>query len=243
MDEAPGVGFEYEVAGVGVGCSGVRSGGCDADGCGASEAAPGCLACVRGSGCESPISASASAAPATINTPAPIATFAGAPSPSPTAAPTPPAPPAPPAPAPSPYQINELTWDLVGDGTKPEVRMADSSWLWQRQGLRVGGKKYRHGVTVHAPSSVTIDLHRQCTAYDAYAGVDDLGLGLGVLRFSVYADGQRLWRSGVMRGGRPAVPVHVPLTGHKTVRLVVEPASPNTVMFLGDWAQSQITCK
>ncbi|KWT62189.1 hypothetical protein ADL21_09350 [Streptomyces albus subsp. albus] len=136
-----------------------------------------------------------------------------------------------------------MTWDLLGDGTKPEVRMADSSWLWQRQGLRIGGKKYRHGVTVHAPSSVTIDLHRQCTAYDAYAGVDDLGLGLGVLRFSVYADGRRVWRSGVLRGGQPAVPVHVPLTGHKTVRLVVEPASSNTVMFLGDWAQSQITCK
>ncbi|WP_199810730.1 NPCBM/NEW2 domain-containing protein, partial [Streptomyces rimosus] len=151
--------------------------------------------------------------------------------------------PTPPAPAPSPYRINQLTWDLLGDGTKPEVRMANSSWLWQRQGLRIGGKTYRHGVTVHAPSSVTIDLHRQCTAYDAYAGVDDLGLGLGVLRFSVYADGQRLWRSGVLRGGQPAVPVHVPLTGHKTVRLVVEPASSNAVMFLGDWAQSQITCR
>ncbi|MEU7191031.1 sigma-70 family RNA polymerase sigma factor [Streptomyces sp. NPDC045369] len=180
-----------------------------------------------------PTKTSPTPAPEPPHTPAPADPPAHSPRPTPT----------PPAPAPSPYQINKLTWDLVGDGTKPEVRMADSSWLWQRQGMSIGGRTFRHGVTVHAPSSVTIDLNRQCTAYDAFAGVDDMGLGLGALRFSVYADGQRLWRSGVVRGGQPVVPVHVPLRGHRTLRLVVEPGSSHTVMFLGDWAQSQITCR
>ncbi|GCD44750.1 sigma-70 family RNA polymerase sigma factor [Streptomyces paromomycinus] len=179
----------------------------------------------------------------TSPTPAPEPPRSPAPADPPAHSPRPTPRPTPPAPAPSPYQINKLTWDFMGDGTKPEVRMADSSWLWQRQGLRIGGRTFRHGVTVHAPSFVTIDLNRQCTAYDAFAGVDDMGLGLGALRFSVYADGQRLWRSGVVRGGQPAVPVHVPLRGHRTLRLVVEPGSSNTVMFLGDWAQSQITCR
>ncbi|MFF8233308.1 sigma-70 family RNA polymerase sigma factor [Streptomyces caelestis] len=40
--------------------------------------------------------------------------------------------------------------------------------------------------------------------------------------FSVYADGVRLWRSGLVEGGDPAVPVQVNLTGSSTVRLVVE---------------------
>ncbi|WP_244943000.1 NPCBM/NEW2 domain-containing protein [Streptomyces inhibens] len=131
----------------------------------------------------------------------------------------------------------------MGDGTKPEVRTIGSGWMWQRQSPRIDGTTYAHGVSVHAPSSVIIDLHRQCTAYDAVVGVDDLGLGLGALRFSVYADGVRLWRSAVVHGGEPAVPVHVPLAGRRTLRLVVDPVTPVDVLALGDWAQSQISCR
>ncbi|MEU3373589.1 sigma-70 family RNA polymerase sigma factor [Streptomyces sp. NPDC006660] len=167
------------------------------------------------------------------------------PSPPPAPAPAPPEPaptPPPPPPAPAVYQVNRLQYGLLGDGTKPEVRLGDSSWLWQRSGLRIGDRRYPHGVTVHGRSSVTIDLNRQCRAYDAYAGVDQLSLGLGVVRFSVYGDGALLWRSPVLRGGDPAVPVHADLAGRGTIRLVVEPEGPFGSAALADWARSQISC-
>ncbi|WP_037684041.1 NPCBM/NEW2 domain-containing protein, partial [Streptomyces noursei] len=157
--------------------------------------------------------------------------------PTPTPTPTPPVPPS------TPYQVNALSYDFAGDGTKPEVRALDSSWMWKRKHPSIGGTAYPHGVSVHAESSVVIDLNRQCTAYDAVAGVDDLSLGLGALRFSVYADGVRLWRSVVVHGGEPAVPVHVPLTGRKTLRLVVEPEGVGDLVAMGDWARSQISCR
>ncbi|NUK10154.1 NPCBM/NEW2 domain-containing protein, partial [Streptomyces lunaelactis] len=47
----------------------------------------------------------------------------------------------------------------------------------------------------------------------------------------------------VMRGGDAAVPVHVPIVGRKTIRLVVDPHSALDSVALGDWAQSQITCR
>ncbi|WP_093617316.1 sigma-70 family RNA polymerase sigma factor [Streptomyces indicus] len=165
------------------------------------------------------------------------------PKPKPTPTPTPPPPPPPPAPAPEAYHISELQYGIFGDGTQPEVRLGESSWLWQRQGLGIAGQRYAHGVTVHAYSSVMIDLNRECTAYDAYAGVDDLTFGHGAVRFSVYADGERLWQSGVVRGGEPAVPVHVDLTGRKTLRLVVEPHSVVDTPALVDWAESRISCR
>nr|WP_260420799.1 sigma-70 family RNA polymerase sigma factor [Streptomyces netropsis] len=167
-----------------------------------------------------------------------------APSPPPRPSPTPP-PPSEPAPAPLPpavYQVNQLAYRGVGDGTKPEVRLLESSWLWQRYGMRIGGTTYRHGVSVHAASSVTIDLNRSCTSYDAMVGVDDMTLGLGAVRFSVYADGLRLWSSGVVRGGEAAVPVHAPLSGHRTIRLVVQPQSPGDRVAVADWAQAGISC-
>ncbi|MFI7137718.1 sigma-70 family RNA polymerase sigma factor [Streptomyces massasporeus] len=165
------------------------------------------------------------------------------PKPTPPPAPTPtPTPPPPPPPAPAVYQWSELSYDINGDGTKPEMRIGSSSWVWKRSGLSVGDRRYAHGVTVHGRSSVTIDLNRPCSSYDALVGVDDMTLRLGKVYFSVYADGARLWRSPLVEGGDPAVPVHVNLTGRSTVRLVVEPRSALDNLMPVDWAESRFTC-
>ncbi|MFE6200935.1 sigma-70 family RNA polymerase sigma factor [Streptomyces sp. NPDC057838] len=171
--------------------------------------------------------------------PAPPAPPAPTPTPSPTPTPTP----TPPPPAPAVYQWSELAYDVTGDGTAPEMRIAASSWVWKRSGLSVGDRRYAHGVTVHGSSSVTIDLNRSCSSYDALVGVDDMALKLGTVYFSVYADGVRLWRSGLVEGGDPAVPVHVDLTGRSTVRLVVEPRRALDDLTLADWAESRFTCR
>ncbi|MFB7025620.1 MULTISPECIES: sigma-70 family RNA polymerase sigma factor [unclassified Streptomyces] len=163
------------------------------------------------------------------------------PTPKPTTGPERPAPP--PAP-PVVYPVDELDYGLFGDGTKPEVSMAESGFMWQRGGLSVGGTRYARGVSVHAPSSLVIDLNRRCTRYDAMVGVDDLSalFGLGGVRFSVYGDGQRLWRSGVIEAGDPPVPVHVDITGRSRIRLVVEETGPLGRTAIADWAQSRISC-
>ncbi|MEW2300210.1 sigma-70 family RNA polymerase sigma factor [Streptomyces sp. NPDC006655] len=175
--------------------------------------------------------------PTPTPTPTPAPTPSPRPTPTPTRAPTPP-------PAPVVYQWSELRFDVTGDGTRPEMRLGESSWVWQRYGVTVAGREYAHGVTVHGSSSVTIDLNRQCTAFDAMAGVDDLALGLGKVAFAVYGDGERLWRSGTVEGGQAAVPVHVNLTGRRTVRLVVEPRNGAfDPLTLADWAESEFSCR
>ncbi|MFE1291619.1 sigma-70 family RNA polymerase sigma factor [Streptomyces sp. NPDC058751] len=186
--------------------------------------------------------------------PRPAAKAAPSPSPTPVPAPTPlpkPPPPEPvpeptpttPPPAPSVYRWSDLDYDVIGDHTGPEMRIGESSWVWQRHRTRIADTRYAYGVTVHGRSSVTVDLNRDCGSYDALVGVDDLMLGLGAVRFAVYADGSRLWRSPLVAGGDPAVPVHVDLTGRRTVRLVVEPHSPFDSTALGDWAESKFLCR
>ncbi|MFD5252831.1 sigma-70 family RNA polymerase sigma factor [Streptomyces bobili] len=176
-------------------------------------------------------------------TPSPTPTPIPEPTPTPTPTPTPPPTPTPtPPPAPAVYELSELSFDVNGDGTGPEIRLGASSWVWQRNGLSVADREYARGVTVHGDSSVTIDLNRECTAYDAVAGVDDLTLKLGKVVFSVYADGVRLWSSGTVKGGDPAVPVHVNIAGRETVTLVVEPHNHLDTVALADWAESKFTC-
>ncbi len=167
------------------------------------------------------------------------------PTPTPTPSPEKPSPkPAPPPAPPSVYQVNQLDYGIFGDGTEPEVDLSDSSWMWQRDNLSIGGTPYAHGVSVHAPSSLLINLNRQCTSYDAIVGVDDLSalLGVGGVRFSVYGDEERLWRSDVVRPGDPPVPVHVDISGLSMIRLVVEEHTPFGRTAVADWAQSGISC-
>ncbi|MGW0758065.1 sigma-70 family RNA polymerase sigma factor [Streptomyces sp. NPDC002814] len=185
--------------------------------------------------------ATPTATPTSTPTPTPTPTSPSAPTPSPTLKPTPTPTPTPPPP-PADYQWSELAYDVSGDGTEPEMRLRESSWVWQRYGISIADTRYAHGVTVHGRSSVTIDLNRECTSYDARVGVDDLALGLGKVYFSVHADGVQLWRSGLIKGGDQAVPVHVDLTGRKTVRLVVEPHSHFDNLMLADWAESKFAC-
>ncbi|MET8408729.1 sigma-70 family RNA polymerase sigma factor [Streptomyces sp. NPDC005195] len=194
-------------------------------------------------------------APAPKPTPKPAPDPSPAPTkaePEPAPSPTPPLPlPPDPDPAPSPtptpapvvYQWNELRYGIIGDHTRPEMRLGESSWVWQRWGMSVSDERYAHGVTVHGASSVTIDLNRDCSAYEAQVGVDDLTMGLGRVSFSVYADGARLWRSPLVEGGDRTIPVRVNLTGRKTIRLVVEPRTPFDSVALADWAESKFECQ
>ncbi|MFF3612253.1 sigma-70 family RNA polymerase sigma factor [Streptomyces sp. NPDC002580] len=194
--------------------------------------------------------------PAPKPTPKPTPRASPPPSPAPEPTPAPPAGPAPskaeprptptpepPAPVPVVYRWSELEYDLTGDHTGPEMRLGESSWVWRRHGMKIADTSYTDGVTVHGQSSVSIDLNRACSSYDALVGVDDLTLGLGRMRFSVYADGSPLWRSPLAEGGDRAVPVHVNLAGHRTIRLVVEPRTPFGSASLGDWAESRFECR
>ncbi|MEU9308335.1 sigma-70 family RNA polymerase sigma factor [Streptomyces sp. NPDC048256] len=179
--------------------------------------------------------------PTPTPTPSPTPTPVPTPTATPTATPTPTAAPTPP-PAPVVHPLSGLPFDVSGDGTGPEIRLGGSSWVWQRYGLSIADRWYEHGVTVHGDSSVTVDLNRACSSYDALVGVDDLTMKLGKVSFAVYADGRRVWTSGVIEGGDPAVPVHVNLVGRSTVRLVVEPHSGLDSVALADWADSGFTC-
>ncbi|MYT22107.1 RNA polymerase subunit sigma-24, partial [Streptomyces sp. SID7760] len=190
-------------------------------------------------------------------TPSPSKPQAPAPAPPASPAPKPPAKPSPaptparPSPSPSPsvpkpqgFRLAGLGHAAFGDHSGPELRTGRSSWVWQRWGLRIADRRFAQGITVNSRSSVEIDLNRQCTAFSARAGVDDLSLFTdGTVLFSVYADGRRLWRSDALGFGDPAATVDVSLAGHKTLRLVVEQAGQGSLPTLASWADAVISCR
>ncbi|MBT2445511.1 sigma-70 family RNA polymerase sigma factor [Streptomyces sp. ISL-43] len=191
--------------------------------------------------------------PSRATTPPPAVKAPAAPKPSPSRerpSPSPsrsasakPAPPPPPQ-APQGFRLSGLDHSVYGDRSGPELQTWRSSWVWQRWGPQIGGHRFDHGITVNSRSSVEIALNRQCASFSARAGVDGLSLLTdGEVRFSVYADGQRLWQSRALGYEDPAVGVSVSLTGHKTLRLVVERAGGGRLPTLATWADSVISCR
>ncbi|MGP3687538.1 sigma-70 family RNA polymerase sigma factor [Streptomyces sp. IBSNAI002] len=176
------------------------------------------------------------------------------PSPSPSPSRTSPKPTPPPAPKPAEaFQLARLGQSAYGDHDGPEIQTWRSSWVWQRWGLQLGDRRFGQGITVNSRSSVEITLNRQCTAFSARAGVDGLSMptwgspwtepGGSSVRFSVYADGQRLWQSAALGYGDPPTAVNVSLAGRKTLRLVTEKSGPGRLPVLASWADSVISCR
>ncbi|MGF1432176.1 NPCBM/NEW2 domain-containing protein [Kitasatospora sp. LaBMicrA B282] len=156
--------------------------------------------------------------------------------------------PVPTLPATTGYWMDELPFSKGSDRVPPpgpSIDRRDSSgWLLQRGDLWLAGDRYPHGISMHAPSTVTVDLNRACTAYDAVAGLDDLTVAPGAVRFTVTGDdGQSLWSSPALRAGDQPVTVHVPLTGQHRIRLVVTPVDGWwTGGNIADWASAVVTC-
>ncbi|MEV7420763.1 sigma-70 family RNA polymerase sigma factor [Streptomyces sp. NPDC089919] len=178
--------------------------------------------------------------PTPAHTVRPTPAHTAKPKPRPTPKPTPTPRPTPPRTVHS-YPLVALGQSVFGDHTGPEIDTYRSSWVWQRWGLRIGGHSHP-GITVHSRSSVLIDLNRPCRSFSARVGVDDMSMGRGAVRFSVWADDTRLWRSPALGVGEAAVPLHLDLTGASSVRLVVDREDWHGSLLLADWADSTFTC-
>jgi alpha-galactosidase len=107
--------------------------------------------------------------------------------------------------------------------------------------LSIGGKKFDHGFGTHADSKVTLDMDGAAGTFSAMVGVDDEVGAKGTVRFTVIGDKQKLWDSGVMKGGDAAKEVNVSLAGIKRLSLVVDDAGDGSDSDHADWADAVFT--
>ena len=109
----------------------------------------------------------------------------------------------------------------------------------QSKPLRIGGVQFENGVGTHANSVMHVDLKGSCRRFSAYVGVDDEVSGkAGSVRFKIYADGKRLYDSGVIKAGEKPRKVEVDLAGCKIIKLVVDAAGDSTNSDHANWAQA-----
>jgi alpha-galactosidase len=106
--------------------------------------------------------------------------------------------------------------------------------------LSIGGKKFANGVGTHANSKLRLELGGRGKRFSAQIGVDDSAGLQGSVEFIITGDDKILWQSGVVSGGKPAIPVDISIVGIHVLSLRVSDFGDGTVFDHADWAEAAI---
>ena len=106
--------------------------------------------------------------------------------------------------------------------------------------IRIRGKEFARGVGTHAESRLRVEIRGKARRFFAQVGVDDSAGEKGTVEFIVSGDGKVLWRSGILKGGKPAVPVEVNLAGVQIMTFRVSDGGDGADSDHADWAEAGI---
>ena len=107
--------------------------------------------------------------------------------------------------------------------------------------LTIAGTQYEHGLGTHTDSVLWIDCHGTAQRFTAQVGVDDeVGDNVGTMVFTVVADGQERYNSGILKTGDQACDVDVDLADVEILILLVASGVDGMNYDHADWALAQI---
>lgn len=106
--------------------------------------------------------------------------------------------------------------------------------------LRVSETAFRNGIGVFARSLLEYSLNGQFSTFTAKVGVDAATEGKGSVEFEVYADGKKVWSSGVMSGLDEARDVDLDIKGVQRLRLVVTDGGDGNKFDAANWCEPEL---
>lgn len=106
--------------------------------------------------------------------------------------------------------------------------------------ITLNGTVYAKGLGVHARSEVTYALGGNYSWFLSDVGMDDEVGANGTVVFEVWADGQKLYDSGVMNGTTATRSALVNVAGRNQLRLIVADAGDGVGSDHADWAGARL---
>jgi alpha-galactosidase len=132
---------------------------------------------------------------------------------------------------------------------------SNSVWVTEAQNktiagktLTLGGTTYTNGLGVCAISGTEYNLGGVCSSFQATIGVDDEVGSKGSVIFQVFADGRKIYDSGIMTGSSPSQILNMDMTGVRRLTLGVTDTGNDTSPGSGsrdtdddaDWANAVV---
>jgi titin len=109
------------------------------------------------------------------------------------------------------------------------------------QPIKLNGVIYTKGLGAHAVSDVTFNLGGAYSSFLSDIGVDDKQLYDGTIVFQVFADGVKIFDSGVMTPDSATQNINLNVAGVQQLRLHVEDAGDGIGHDHADWADARLT--
>jgi galactose oxidase len=143
--------------------------------------------------------------------------------------------------------LSDQPWSFASNGWGPIERDHSNGDHLPNDGtaLRLNGQVYDKGLGVHAPSRIRFRLDGHCSNFTASIGLDDsidAQTAHGSVVFEVWADGTKVYASGVVHAFGPTKPVNLNLNNKQELELVVTDAGDGLWFDRANWANAQLIC-
>jgi hypothetical protein len=140
--------------------------------------------------------------------------------------------------------LSDLAWTSMTNGWGPVEKDRSNGEKGATDGrtITLNGKTYAKGLGAHASSDVRYALNGSCSMFQSDIGVDDETGTAGRVVFQVWADGAKLFDSGVMTGATATRTVSVDVSGRNQLALVITDAGNGFAFDHGDWANARVVC-
>ena len=114
-----------------------------------------------------------------------------------------------------PSQVEETPYFGRRNPYRKDVNLAGAP-------LKLDGVTIEKGLAVHSRSSLTYDLDRRYSTFEALVGFDESGKKRGRVDCRVFADGKEIYGNADLRADAPPVALKLPVTGAEQLKLVVD---------------------
>ncbi|WP_428940486.1 NPCBM/NEW2 domain-containing protein [Fontivita pretiosa] len=139
--------------------------------------------------------------------------------------------------------LSDLRWTKMvnhpGQGSAERDRSNGELFDGDGRIISLRGRTYEKGIGVHAGSEIRYALDGKYTTFLADIGLDDETAGAGSVIFEVWADGARLYSSGVVNGSDPIQSVNVNVSGKRELVLIVRD-NGSDFWDHADWANARL---
>ena len=138
--------------------------------------------------------------------------------------------------------VSDLGYTPVANGWGPVEKDTSNGESAAGDGhpITLNGVAYLKGLGVHANGEVDVALNGAYTRFQSDVGVDDEVGDAGSVTFQVWADGVKLYDSGLMTGTAATKNIDVDVTGKQTLRLIVTDGGDGFGFDHADWAGARL---
>jgi glucose/arabinose dehydrogenase/chitodextrinase len=142
----------------------------------------------------------------------------------------------------TPVYLSDLAWTYVTNGYGPVERDKSNGENLSGDGrtITLNGVPYTKGLGVHAYSEIRYALNGQYATFASDIGIDDEVGSNGSVTFEVWADGAKLFDSGVMTGASATKNAAVNVSGKQELRLIVREGADGNANDHADWANARL---